>query len=188
MHNSVLAFVAKHVDAEFTGRSVLEVGSANVNGSVRPQIEALKPARYVGIDLAAGPGVDAVCAAEHAPDALAADLVISCEMLEHAQDWRAAFRRMCQLVVPGGALVLTCRGLGFPFHNPPDHWRFEPSDLWRASILCGLWPVVCEADPQVPGVFLVARRMFGANSQPLQPHAENVIGQWPLVRRAPVGR
>lgn len=185
MHESVLAFAAEVISKEdVAGKSVLEVGSAMINGSVRPQIEALGPKIYTGIDLAPGPGVDVVCPVENMPQDLEYDLVVSCEMLEHAERWVSAFRRMAQLVAPGGKLVLTCRGLGFPFHNPPDHWRFEPSDLWRASVLAGLWPIMARQDPQVPGVFLVAERLFGEHSGPLQPHATNILG-WPTVRRAP---
>jgi SAM-dependent methyltransferase len=186
MHESVLAFCAKVIGPDdVAGRSVLEVGSANVNGSVRPQIEAMGPARYLGLDLAAGPGVDLVCSRgveEYAMTRVAGqlppayDLVVSCEMLEHAERWESAFRAMASLVAPGGALVLTCRGPGFPFHNPPDHWRFTPSDLWRAAILCGLWPVAVAADPQAPGVFLRADRLWG---EPLQPHATNVLAGMP---------
>jgi hypothetical protein len=157
MHESVLAFCSRVITpADVQGKSVLEVGSANVNGSVRPQIEAMGPARYVGIDLAPGPGVDVVCPVEHLPADVDADLVVSCEMLEHAQDWKAAFARMASAARE--TLILTCRGPGFPYHNPPDYWRFVPSDLSLAALLCGLWPVYCSWDPQVPGVFLKAVR------------------------------
>lgn len=181
MHESVLAFCAKVIGPEdVAGKRVLEVGSANVNGSVRPQIEAFHPARYLGIDLAPGPGVDlAVPGGVEAfaplrPDHY--DLVVSCEMLEHAQRWEQAFRAMASMVAPGGALVLTCRGPGFPFHNPPDHWRFTPSDLWRAAVLVGLWPTVVESDPQAAGVFMRAEKLWG---EPLQPHAVNVLTGMP---------
>lgn len=189
MHDSVLAFVAKVLTpGDVAGRTVLEVGSAMINGSVRPQIEAMGPASYTGLDLAPGPGVDIAepMGVEYfATAALASgasyDLVVSCEMLEHAERWVAAFRAMANLVAPGGKLVLTCRGPGFPFHNPPDHWRFTPSDLWRAAVLAGLWPTVAEYDPQVPGAFLVAERAFGADSGPLQPHATAALAGYPDV-------
>lgn len=163
MHDSVLAFCRKviHPD-EVTGKTVLEVGSAYVNGSVKPQIVAMGPARYVGVDLAPGPNVDVVSAAEHLPDEAQADLVVSCEMLEHAEHWKDAFRRMCALARE--TLVLTCRGPGFPFHNPPDHWRFTPPDLAMAARACGMKVVACEPDPQVPGVFLKAVRPAGVQA------------------------
>lgn len=190
MHESVLAFCDKVIRPEdVAGKTVLEVGSANVNGSVRPQIEAMGPSRYLGLDLAPGPGVDLICSGgieEYASTRIAgqmppqADLVISLEMLEHAERWESAFRAMAGLVAEGGKLVLTCRGPGFPFHNPPDHWRFSPSDLWRASVLVGLWPMVAEWDPQVPGVFLVAQKLWG---EPLQPHAINAMAGFPRPLR-----
>ena len=194
MHESVLKFCSDVIRPEdVEGKSVLEVGSANVNGSVRPQIEAMGPARYLGLDLAPGPGVDVAYPGgieTYSPefDQKTFDLVVCLEMLEHAERWVSAFRAMAQLVAPGGALVLTCRGLGFPYHNPPDHWRFEPSDLWRAAVLSGLWPTVCQADPQVPGAFIRAERMFGADGGPLQPHALNVLAGYPVVRTSPAGR
>jgi hypothetical protein len=181
MHASVLEFCKKviHPD-EVQGKTILEVGSAFVNGSVRPQIEAMKPARYVGIDLAPGPGVDVVCPVEHLPADVDADLVVSCEMLEHAQDWKAAFRRMADAA--RSTLVLTARGPGFPYHNPPDHWRFVPSDLWRASLLCGLWPVYVGWDPQVPGVFLKAERR---DVRPLIADSSCGLGDLPDVFPSP---
>lgn len=157
MHDSVLHFCSRVIDPdEVRGKTILEVGSAYVNGSVKPQLVAMGPIRYVGVDLAPGPNVDVVSRVEHLPDDAQADLVVSCEMLEHAEDWTGAFARMAALTRE--TLVLTARGPGFPYHNPPDHWRFCPSDLWRAAVLCGLWPVACEPDPQVPGVFLKAVR------------------------------
>ena len=109
MHESVLKFctdVIRKEDVE--GKSVLEVGSANVNGSVRPQIEAMGPQSYTGVDLAPGPGVDVVLASgiEGGGTSRQYDLVVSCEMLEHAERWVSAFRAMAQLVAPGGKLVL----------------------------------------------------------------------------------
>jgi hypothetical protein len=161
MHDSVLQFCSRVIlPGEVAGKSVLEVGSAYVNGSVRPQIEALLPARYVGIDLAPGPGVDVVCPVEHLPADVDADLVVSCEMLEHAENWKAAFRRMASAARE--TLVLTCRGPGFPKHNVPDWWRFTPADLAEASRRCGMIPIICCPDPQVPGVFLKAVRPPGA--------------------------
>jgi SAM-dependent methyltransferase len=189
MHDSVLKFVADVVRPEdVAGKSILECGAAVINGSVKPQLIAMGPASYVGIDLNPGQNVDIVSAVEDLPTDRQYDLVVSCELLEHAERWVSAFRAMAQLVAPGGALVLTCRGLGFPYHNPPDHWRFEPSDLWRAAVLSGLWPTVCQADPQVPGAFIRAEKMFGADGGPLQPHALNVLAGYPVVRPSPAGR
>jgi hypothetical protein len=71
---------------EFNGRSVLEVGSLDVNGSLRPLLEEVCPRTYVGIDIITGPGVDQVCSAEQLIERFGAELfeaVVSTEMLEH---------------------------------------------------------------------------------------------------------
>lgn len=156
MHESVLQFVRNNLyPNEVKGKTVLEVGSAMINGTVRPLIEALGPSSYVGLDLKEGPGVDRVGAVESLNVATdAADLVVSCEMLEHAENWCEALESMCLLARE--TLILTARGPGFPHHNPPDHWRFRPHDLIRVIEACSLRVVTCVQDPQVPGVFVKA--------------------------------
>lgn len=155
MHESVIQFVSGCLYRnEVEGKSVLEVGSYNVNGSVRGLVMAYQPASYLGIDIAEGPGVDKVCpVTDHYQ---VHDLVISTEMLEHAQNWQGSLRAMCDNT--GETLILTARGPGFPYHNPPDYWRFRPHDLTRAVEYFGLKVVLCGGDPQVPGVFLKAVR------------------------------
>jgi SAM-dependent methyltransferase len=180
MHDSVLVWVGEQIGwlgPHRRGARVLEVGSADINGSVRPGIErALSPRSYLGLDIAPGPGVDIVCpgGVESFPGEDQFDLVVSCEMLEHAERWEAAFRAMVRLLRPGGVLLLTARGPGFPRHNPPDFWRFTPSDLGRAAVACGLVAVRAQQDPQVPGAFLYAvkQRMPRVMREPGAPPLE----------------
>ena len=75
----------------------LEIGSYDVNGSVRPLVAVLKPREYIGVDLRPGPGVDVVCDA--CSGALADrygrfDIVIATETLEHVQSWPRFVREM----------------------------------------------------------------------------------------------
>ena len=92
------------------GRDVVEVGAYDVNGSVRPHIESLGPASYLGLDIEEGPGVDRVLDAR---DLLAelgrgsADVVISTEMIEHVRDWPVVVRNLKGLLRPGGHLLVT---------------------------------------------------------------------------------
>lgn len=116
-----------------TGKRVLEVGSLNVNGSIRGHVERLEPASYVGVDVAAGPGVDCIVSAHGLTDWIGHgvfDLVISTEMLEHVKDWRHALNQLKAVLAPGGTIVLTTRRPGFPRHcHPDDHWRFTAQIL-----------------------------------------------------------
>src|SRR6185312_10598753 len=87
-----------------SGRQVLEVGSYNVNGSVRPAVLAHGPASYVGVDSSPQPGfVDVVLPAEQLVRQFgenAFDVLISTEMLEHAEDWRAVIDAMKSVLRP----------------------------------------------------------------------------------------
>jgi SAM-dependent methyltransferase len=142
------------------GKTVLEAGALDVNGSVRGHIESLRPASCTGTDMRAGPGVDVVCAAEDLPRRFAGvDLVVCTEMLEHAADWRAAMAGMAGVLAPGGLLLLTARGPGFPPHGyPEDYWRFTVAAMAQILAACGLEAVRLEADSPMPGVLVLARK------------------------------
>jgi len=160
-HLSVLDFVRAGLSlAEVGGRRVLEVGSRDVNGGVRPLLTSLGASAYVGVDKVAGPGVDRLCdvvdlAAEFGDDPF--EVVVTTEMLEHVRDWRAAVANLKRVVAPGGLLVVTTRSYGFPYHEfPGDFWRYELEDMrwiFRDFEILSLGP-----DSQAPGVFMKARK------------------------------
>lgn len=145
---------------DVAGKRVIEVGSMNVNGSVKPVIEALGPSRYVGVDIAPGPGVDEVCRAEDlvsrfGPESF--DVVVSTEMLEHVREWRVVIANLKRLVAPGGLVVVTTRSKGFPYHEfPYDYWRYEDADL--RAIFADFRIEALAPDTFMPGIFLKARR------------------------------
>jgi len=156
MHKSVLDFGAKHLTAEVVaGKKGVEMGAFDENGSIRPLVEAIGPASYLGIDQCDGPCVDVVM---KLPCELpTSDVVITCEMLEHAEDWRGIIRMIRDIVADDGYLMLTTRSKGFVYHGfPDDHWRFSVDDL---SACFADWEIIeaC-ADPQYPGVFIFARK------------------------------
>jgi SAM-dependent methyltransferase len=158
---SCIVFGATSLTRELVeGRTVLEVGSYDANGSLRPIIDAWRPARYVGVDIEPGPGVDVVCRAEDLVDRFgpaAFDVVISTECIEHVREWRRAISGMKQVCRPGGTILITTRSRGFPYHaHPHDYWRYEPSDMEEIFADCRIEKV--ERDRLAPGVFLVARK------------------------------
>jgi SAM-dependent methyltransferase len=158
---SCISFVQGHLTTEEVfGKSVLEVGALDVNGTVRPVIEALGPASYIGVDIEPGPNVDELCdvallTARYGEDSF--DLVVSTELVEHVRDWRAAFTNMKLALRPSGTIIVTTRSRGFPIHGyPSDYWRYEPEDMER--IFADFEIVVIERDREVPGVFVKARK------------------------------
>lgn len=131
--------------------TVLEVGSRNVNGSVRDVMPASVKA-YTGVDIEAGPGVDALVSVYdlfHTYGGGVFDVVISTEMLEHVEDWRRAVFNMATVTKPGGWLIITTRSPGFEYHPYPlDCWRFtveHVKDIFQPPI--GLFYM--ETDPDL---------------------------------------
>ncbi len=160
MHETVMNFGSSLTGALVRGKRVLEVGSYNVNGSIRDRIGPLGPARYVGVDISEGPGVDMVCSAVELENRFGKnsfDIIVSTEMLEHAADWKLSIVNMKSCLVVGGYMLLTTRSAGFGYHNPPDHWRFEYSDM--ARIFADFETINLCKDPQVPGVFFFGRKI-----------------------------
>lgn len=161
MHESVMAFgQAVLQNADIHEKRVVEVGSMNINGSLRQHIEALQPASYVGVDFLAGVGVDVVCDAGDLASRFgdeSFDVVISTEMLEHAENWRGAIDAMKRVLTPEGLLLLTARAPGFKLHGYPHDWhRFTIADMRR--IFADFHIDRLESDPQVPGVMISARK------------------------------
>jgi SAM-dependent methyltransferase len=142
------------------GRSVLEVGAQDVNGSVRPIVEELGPASYVGVDISEGPGVDLVLDATRLVERFGEqsfDVVLSTELLEHVRDWRTVIGNMKSVLRPGGTLLITTRSRGFWLHGWPwDFWRYEVEDL--ELIFADFDIHALEPDTLQPGVFLLGTK------------------------------
>jgi SAM-dependent methyltransferase len=159
-------------ERDVRGKRVLEVGSLDVNGSVRPGIQAMGPADYVGIDIRTGPGVDVVCDAAEidrrfGPDAF--DVVVSTELLEHAREWKKIIHNFKHVLRPGGALVVTTRSYGVDFHRQPyDFWRYEKDDF---ELIFGDMDVEdLRLDPSDPGLFIKARKPVNFVERDLSEH------------------
>ena len=54
-----IEWVRENIEVEdIRGKRVLEVGSFNVNGTLKPTLKALGPSEYIGVDIHAGSNVD----------------------------------------------------------------------------------------------------------------------------------
>ena len=146
--------------ADVRGKRVLEVGSLDVNGSVRGDVVALGPAEYVGIDIRPGPGVDVVC---DAGDLVARfgdnafDVVISTELLEHARDWRRIISNIKRVTRAHGVMIVSTRSYGVDFHRQPfDYWRYQKEDF--EAIFADVAVEDLRLDPTDPGLLIKARK------------------------------
>lgn len=127
MTPQLLDWMAQHVKPV---RSVLESGAFDVNGSAR---SVIKHETWFGTDMRLGPGVDWVCKAENLQYHFGPifDLVVCCEMLEHAENWRAALTSMWNCVRFDGCLVLSTPGHNFPRHDYPDDFQRFSIPFWE---------------------------------------------------------
>lgn len=129
MHQQVADWVAAEAVLD-TGRcpspSVLEIGSLDINGSVRAAFP--HAASYHGVDLVAGPGVDEVADAADWRPPRAYDVVVCAEVLEHAPRWEAVLRTCWDALAPGGLLLMTCATEGRAPHSAIDGLEVRPDE------------------------------------------------------------
>lgn len=157
--NCILFGASNLHDEEIRGKAVLEIGSLNVNGSLRSFVESRKPDKYVGVDIVGGPGVDMICNAENLLDKFqeeSFDVIISTELLEHVRNWKMVISNIKKVCKPGGIILITTRSIGWSFHGYPyDFWRYELEDMENIFSDCEIQ--VLEKDPD-KGVFVKVRK------------------------------
>lgn len=145
MHDAVRKWV-EQTKPDTAGRTVLEFGALDINGTVRDLFG--DAAGYVGVDLQDGPGVDVIGdAATWQPDE-PVDVVVCTEVFEHCRDWPRIVANAFECLAPGGVFIATMAGPGRPKHSAlrepdPDVYEFyrnvEPDDLeaelWAAGFV-----------------------------------------------------
>jgi SAM-dependent methyltransferase len=154
-------WVREQVEAYgLSDKRTLEVGSLNVNGSVREFFTG----EYIGTDMREGPGVDLVVNAHDLcfADGDGFEVIVSTEMLEHDDAPWESLAAMRSVATPGAHLFLTCRGYDergcFPLHDfPSDLWRFSCEGVYALLERTGWTVMAVYKDPEFPGVFAHAR-------------------------------
>ena len=173
MDRAILEFAKLTLTEEdVKDKSVIEIGSLDVNGSVRPIVEELSPGRYIGVDIQMGPGVDEICDVYEILEKYGQnkfDLLIATELIEHIRDWRKAVRNFKHILTTNGVLFITTRSEGFVYHGyPSDYWRFELSDM--ETIFSDFIIESLEKDSMLPGVMMKARKPESFSENNLQQH------------------
>jgi SAM-dependent methyltransferase len=124
--------VRAHYPASFKSARVLEVGSLDINGSVR---ELFSACQYIGVDLQIGPGVDLACQGQLVEFPTSHfDTTISAECLEHNPFWRETVANMLRMTRPAGLVMISCATTGRLEHGTtrtnPDASPFTSAEKW----------------------------------------------------------
>ena len=99
----------------FYKAKVLEIGSLNINGTIR---DLFVDCDYLGVDVGEGKDVDLVCEGQNLdkPDNTY-DTTISCECFEHNPYWKETFENMHRMTKVGGLVIFSCATTGRPEHG-----------------------------------------------------------------------
>jgi SAM-dependent methyltransferase len=110
-----ISYVKNKFPNYFENTKVLEVGSLDINGSMR---SFFSNCDYLGIDVGEGNGVDLVVQGQEydAPDNIF-DVCSSGECFEHNPYWAETFANMVRMCKSGGLVFFTCATTGRPEHG-----------------------------------------------------------------------
>lgn len=108
------------------GDSILDVGALDVNGNLRSEIPPL--AKYIGIDICAGPNVDITLVDPYLFPFLGKDFdcIISTSCFEHDELFWLTFAEMARATKDGGFIYINAPSNGAVHRHPVDCWRFYP--------------------------------------------------------------
>jgi SAM-dependent methyltransferase len=101
----------------FIGSRVAEVGSLDINGSIRSLFDDCD---YTGYDIGTGAGVDVVRAGQSIDRPTGwFDVTVSAECFEHNPYWVETFSNMCRMTRPGGLVAISVATTGRAEHGTP---------------------------------------------------------------------
>jgi len=134
--------------------TIVDIGAMDVNGSLRNI--APPGCRYVGVDTAAGPGVDLVLDDPYRlPFAAGSiDAVVSSSCFEHVEFFWLLFEEVLRVLKPDGLFYLNAPSNGDVHRYPVDCWRFFPD----AGLALENWGRRCGHDPALLESFTTRQR------------------------------
>lgn len=122
---------ATGIDRQYAYRC-LDLGGRDINGGIR---DLIPNGKWMGVDIAPGPGVDIVRDCTHGwLDTLPRfDIVVCTEVLEHVAEWRDLLRTCAQALDPMGSqlLFVTAASTGRRPHGASGALHPAPGEWYR---------------------------------------------------------
>jgi len=144
--------------APLDATSVLDIGGRDVNGT--PRSLFARATTYHVLDIVSGADVDIVADAAEWSGDIAYDLVLACNVFEHAERWPEIVATAFEACHPGGVFVATMGGPGWGVHSGIDGGRalhpgetyanVEPAALHAALMSAGFVDVVVDFRTSAP--------------------------------------
>ena len=128
MHPEAYEFVQRAVNEHGPFDTVVEFGSIDINGAVRP---LFGDADYTGVDLVEGPGVDVVTDVSTYTHPRKVDCVVCCEVLEHTPDGKKILANAASLLKAKGVLILTAATDPREPHSAVDGAQVREGEFYR---------------------------------------------------------
>lgn len=108
-------FVKSIFSSYFINKCVLDVGSGDINGNNRFLFENCE---YHGNDVIQAKNVTIVSRTKDLPfGANTFDTIISTECFEHDPEYKESFKKIYEMLKPGGLFFFTCASTGRPEHG-----------------------------------------------------------------------
>ena len=133
---------------------VVEIGSQNVNGTLRDTCPT--NFEYIGVDFAQANGVDIVLEDPYRLpfEDESVDIVLSSSCFEHSEMFWLVFLEILRVLKPNGLFYLNAPSTGSFHRYPVDCWRFYPDSgaaLVKWAQRHGSKPAVLESYTQIAG-------------------------------------
>lgn len=119
--NTFINSFISSIDSLYKNSNVLEIGSYDVNGSIRSNFNF--HSKYIGVDLIPGPSVDVVSKGHLFKSSNKFDIVLSIESFEHNIYWKETLSNMINLCSDDGIIIFTCATKGRLEHGT---YRTDP--------------------------------------------------------------
>jgi SAM-dependent methyltransferase len=108
--------------------TVVDIGSLDVNGSVKPIFSKNPLITYIGIDYEAGAGVDVMMTDPYKVPLAdnSVDVIVTSSCFEHVELFWVLYLELMRVLKPTGLLYINAPSNGGAYHrHPVDCWRFN---------------------------------------------------------------